>query len=582
MTEKESHVALLKDIIENKAITTVFQPIISLKDGTIYGYEALSRGPAGSSMHNPEMMFQTAREHGCLWDLELVCRTCALESAYQSKNDLKLFLNVNTNIIHDEKFMSGFTKEYIRQFDIDAENIIFEITEKNAIEDMYGFKKTIEHYKNQSYKIAIDDAGAGYSGLNLITDIKPHYIKLDMKLIRDIDKDGIKYSLVKSLYEFSKLANIHLIAEGIETYDELSSLIHIGIHYGQGFFIQPPHGQIKPISEEVINGIVELNSKKYSLYGSHISNLYIGNLANQTKTVNPRVLSDIVYDMFLHNDSLSGICITENDKVLGVITKQDIFSKMSGLYGFNLYQRKPIFSLMQAEFLTVDYKTPIDVVSRLAMSRAEDKLYDFITVTKNEKFYGIVTVKNLLEKTIELEVINAKHQNPLSGLPGNLIIEQYLTNYLSSCEELCALYFDIDNFKSYNDVYGFENGDNIIKLLSNTIQCHIDSDAFIGHIGGDDFIAIIKQESIESICSDIICEFDTEIRKYYNQYDLAKGYITAKNRHGQPENFPIISLSIAAITKAHSEITDMNEFSVHVGEMKRKCKQIPGSVFLLT
>ena len=235
----------LNAVIDNSDIKIVFQPIVSLRDGSVLGYEALSRGPLDTALQNPDALFGVAMECGKLWDLELLCRTKALESACLYGGDIKLFLNVNPYVIHDEKFKSGFTKEYLKNFDFNPENIFFEITEKSALEDSDGFKKTIEHYKRQNYKIAIDDAGAGYSGLNMITDVHPHYIKLDMNLIRDIDKDGYKRVLVKSLYEFCRYANVSLIAEGIETENEMEALIDIGVHYGQGFFIQRPDQQDK-------------------------------------------------------------------------------------------------------------------------------------------------------------------------------------------------------------------------------------------------------------------------------------------------------------------------------------------------
>jgi len=207
-------------IINNKEIKTVFQPIISLRDGNILGHEALSRITCESEIENPDMLFTIAGEYNRLWDLELLCRTTALEAAYKfmvPPYSKKLFLNVNPNIMHDESFKKGFTKGFLMQYKIIPENIIFEITERNVIDDITSFKATIDHYKGQNYKIAIDDTGAGYSGLNLISDVNPNYIKLDMKLIRGVDTDSLKFTIVKGMVEFSKASNTYLIAEGIET-----------------------------------------------------------------------------------------------------------------------------------------------------------------------------------------------------------------------------------------------------------------------------------------------------------------------------------------------------------------------------
>ena len=196
---------MLKEIIDNSDIRSVFQPIVSLRDGSVLGYEALSRGPEGSVLESPEKLFAVAEQNKALWDLERLCRSKALSAMRDSQTGATLFLNVNPNVIEDKKFQKGVTREYLKKYGINPENIIFEITEKCAISNITEFKQIISNYKDQDYKIAIDDAGAGYSGLNLISDVRPHYLKLDMNLIRDIDKDTVKQALVRSMHEFSRI-----------------------------------------------------------------------------------------------------------------------------------------------------------------------------------------------------------------------------------------------------------------------------------------------------------------------------------------------------------------------------------------
>ncbi len=561
------------NIIDKKQIKTVFQPIISLRDTSILGYEALSRLTQNIIIKNPDELFSLATEYNRLWDLELLCRTRALETAHTLLPNEKLFLNVNPNVIHDIKFKEGFTKEYLQKYAMKPENIIFEITERNAIKDIIGFRSTISHYKQQNYKIAIDDAGAGYSGLNLICDVKPHYIKLDMHLIRNIDTDSIKYALVKSMIELSKLSSITLIAEGIETLEELSTLVTLGVEYGQGYFIQKPQETITPIDTSVTNTLKRLNQQRNHLYTKSLSYTYIGNLCKDEKTVAPTTTVEDVYSLFLSTPSLLGVCVVKNKQVVGVVTRTLIATNLSGRYGFSLNQKKPLATLMQTDFLSVDYKTSITTVSNLAMSRETSKLYDFITVTKNDNYLGIVTVKDLLEKAMEVEVTNAKQLNPLSGLPGNLTIDQKLLECLNSPTPFSALYFDLDNFKSYNDVYGFGKGDIMLKLLTRIITTHTPSNGFAGHIGGDDFIMILPFHECNALCQQIISDFDTLVRKCYSPEDLVKGYITSKNRHGISENFPIATLSIAAITNQNTEFNNMNDFSAKLAELKKKCKQ---------
>jgi EAL domain-containing protein (putative c-di-GMP-specific phosphodiesterase class I) len=146
-------------IICNKQIKTVFQPILSLRDGSVLGHEALSRISCESTIKNPEMLFSIASDCKRIWDLELLCRTKAFEAAYELKMPMhtkKLFINVNPNIIYDEKLIKGFTKDFLTQYGITPNDIIFEITERNVINDMDGFKASVNHYKSQEYNIAID------------------------------------------------------------------------------------------------------------------------------------------------------------------------------------------------------------------------------------------------------------------------------------------------------------------------------------------------------------------------------------------------------------------------------------------
>ncbi|WP_222122607.1 bifunctional diguanylate cyclase/phosphodiesterase [Bacillus sp. FJAT-22090] len=471
-------------ILEEKAIQTVFQPIISLQNSQIYGYEALTRGPENTVLENPELLFDYAMKQGQLWELENLCRANALKCANDLNAGGKLFLNVNPNIMNDPKFKEGFTKEFLSYFQIDSDSIVFEITEREAINNLKDFINTIEHYKKQFYQIAIDDVGAGYSGLNVITDVRPHFIKLDMKLIRGIDKDRTKQLLVRSLSEFANYSQIHIIAEGIETKEELRTLIDIGVHFGQGYFIQKPNRNLFPLRDEVKMIINRESTRKNCVSTNRLTDTSIEQIATPLRTISSQMPISNVSSLMETNDSLPGFCIKDGEKLIGVITRNKLHLKFSGPYGYSLYNKKPISAIMSRTFLKVDAGTPIDVVAKTAMKRDPLHLYDFITITKYDNYFGVVTVKDLLEKSMQLEIDYAKHLNPLSELPGNLIIEQQLQQCIDATTNLSVLYLDIDNFKPYNDVYGFEKGDKVIMQLAKILKECCPTDGFVGHIGG--------------------------------------------------------------------------------------------------
>ena len=565
----------LEYIIRNKQIRCVFQPIISLKDGNVLGHEALSRITCESEIASPDMMFNLAGEFNRLWDLELLCRTKALEAAYRfmiPPYSKKLFLNVNPNIMHDENFKKGFTREFLMQYHVEPQNVIFEITERNVILDMGGFLSTIDHYRSQDYKIAIDDAGAGYSGLNLISDVNPSYIKLDMKLIRDINTDKLKYALVKGMVELSKTANINLIAEGIESKEELETLIVLGVQYGQGYFIQMPSSELEDIADVVISTIIITQYKLQHAYINNSAYYAIKSLSAYTGIVSTQVTADFVYNIFQQNSNFFGLCIVENGTTQGIITNEKLSRKMSGHYGFSLYQNKPITELMDRDFLSVEYDTPINTVSYMAMNRKNESLYDFIVVTEEGKYIGTVTIKDLLQKKTEIDVDNAKHLNPLTGLSGNLIIEERLKFCLQSNTKFSIAYIDIDNFKAYNDVYGFEYGDIIIKLLANILRGSIAEEQFVGHIGGDDFVAIIDEYVTDSYFDAIVHQFETEVLRFYHTGDIQNGYIRTVNRHGEVEQYPLLTLT-AVVETNQQHYSDVFELTKLLAKRKQEKKQ---------
>jgi diguanylate cyclase (GGDEF) domain len=571
-------------ILQSGDIRSVFQPIISLKDGELLGYEALSRGPKKSVFENPEKLFEYAKIFGRLWELDLLCRLKALENIAIHNPNFNIFLNVDPNIINDDKFKKGFTKDFVEEFNINPENIIFEITEKNSVIDTQGFKKVIENYKDQGYKIAIDDTGSGYSGLKLITDIHPHFIKLDMNLIRDIDKDGLKYALIKTFYDFCQVTDIKLIAEGIETENELNTLIDIGIDYGQGYFIQKPLDVLPPIDMSLKYHIKARNTKKKELYINKSTTVFVGDICRKCMTVNPSFIGSNILEIFNENPTLYGLPVVDNERLVGLIMKDKFFARLGTQYGFALYNNRPVSILMNNRPLSVDYETTIDTVSKMAVARVDEALYDYIIVTKDTKFYGIVTVKDLLEKTTELEVNYARHLNPLSGLPGNILIEQKLNRYIADTSPFTILYLDINNFKVYNDVYGFENGDRLLQYLASTIVDSVTKcpyNHFIGHIGGDDFIVIIESYEVDDICRSIIEAFDNGIRNFYADSDLESGFIISKNRRGEEEKYSMASLSIAGINNKLKSFKNIYILSEYSSKLKKICKEKSCSFYMI-
>ena len=194
--------------------------------------------------------------------------------------------------------------------------------------------------------------------------------------------------------------------------------------------------------------------------------------------------------------------------------------------------------------------------------------------------YLYYTIKNLGR----LLLIN-RRISPLTGLPGNVQIHAELKKRISNRENFSVLYLDLDNFKAYNDVYGFLKGDEIIKYTADTIvRCvhdYIHEGAFVGHIGGDDFIAIVPILNCDEICKNIIASFDAYVTKFFTEEDVEKGYIEVANRKGIIEQFPLTSISIGVVEADVGRFANMLEIGEVGAQVKHNAKAVMGSIYFI-
>ena len=228
--------------------------------------------------------------------------------------------------------------------------------------------------------------------------------------------------------------------------------------------------------------------------------------------------------------------------------------------------------------------TPIIVVSseternhRIEILKESVEYYIKKPVNAQYLYYTIKNLSRLL--TINRRI------SPLTGLPGNVQIHAELKKRISNHEEFSVLYLDLDNFKAYNDVYGFLKGDEIIKFTADTIiRCihsNITDNAFIGHIGGDDFIAIVPILHCEKLCETIIANFDTEVTKFFTEDDNEKGYIEVANRKGIIEQFSLTSISIGVVEADKNRFSNMLEIGEIGAQVKHVAKSVIGSSYAI-
>jgi diguanylate cyclase (GGDEF)-like protein len=194
--------------------------------------------------------------------------------------------------------------------------------------------------------------------------------------------------------------------------------------------------------------------------------------------------------------------------------------------------------------------------------------------------YLYFTIKNLIRLLSKNRGVS-----PLTGLPGNIQIQAEIKKRILNKENFIVMYFDLDNFKAYNDTYGFLAGDEIIKQTARSIVDNINNKvqnhSFIGHIGGDDFVAIIDSENYEEICQDIIIEFDKVVLDYYTKEDRERGYLKVPNRRNVMEEIPLVSISIGVVVAYNDRFNNALEIGEVGAQVKHLAKLTQGSAYAI-
>jgi diguanylate cyclase (GGDEF)-like protein len=583
--ERALHDELLR-LIRDKKIQPVFQPIVSLADGAIMGYEALARGPVDSPLHMPTALFAVANKNKLLLALEHVCREVAIQQAKMLKPGQQLFLNVTPEVINDPEFRNGRTKQVVLHHGLIPEQVTFEITERTAISDFGNFSRALHHYRRQGYCIAVDDAGAGYSSLQAIAELYPDFIKLDMSIVRDIHNNPFKIAILEALVNLASAMNSKIIAEGVETVDELLTVMKLGVGFAQGYLFARPTNPAGAVAAEALEVIGKFRQKEAGRrerdIGSSLGRV-IGDIIEHVPTVSPETATEQVEARFAAS-SVRGVVVLQGSKPVGLLMKNRLYFHLGSYYGVSLYHRRSVELVMDSSPLIVNADLPLEAVSKIAMSRDESTLYDLIIVVQDGRYVGVVSIMNLLNNITQLQVLCAHNSNPLTGLPGNLVIEEQLRRLLAHDLKFAVLYIDLNNFKAYNDKYGFEKGDKVLlmtaEILSRSLASEGQGDDFLGHIGGDDFIIITGPERAEQIAQAIIELFDREITVAYSEEDLKRGSIQVKNRKGKIEQFPITSIAVAGVSNQYKVFNNYWEIPEVAAELKKLAKQQKGSCYV--
>jgi len=229
----------LMRLIESESVHTVYQPVVDMVDRRVIGFEALTRPPQ-KQFSSPELLFKAAHREGVLWPLERICRQRALENIPALKDDQLLFLNTEPESIFDPALRQDTFLRQLENVGLDPAHVVLEVTEHAAVEDFVTLRRALHEIRDMGFRLAMDDVGSGYAGLQAIAEMRPDFLKIDMTLVRGVHQDAFKRELIATIRRFADSTGIILVAEGVEQIAELESLAEVGVRCAQGYLFARP------------------------------------------------------------------------------------------------------------------------------------------------------------------------------------------------------------------------------------------------------------------------------------------------------------------------------------------------------
>lgn len=564
----------LHSIIQDQLLSVVFQPIIDNTKSDIFGYEALIRGPIRTELHSPVALFEEAKSQGRLVELEFLCRKLSIIKFKELNLPGKLFLNASPDTLFQPDFQSGQTLKLLNKIGLPPCRVVIELTEHSPLENYDQVRSALKHYKDMGFELAMDDLGSGYSGLRMWYELRPDFVKIDRHFMCNIHDDKVKQQFVLSIKNIANELSCKVIAEGIEKEEEFRFIESIALPFSQGFYFSRPEiSPMRSISKHYFN-----NNQLTTKSNRFVPSKRISDLIQHLEPINTSETIEHCANLFNKTPDLDSIPVLENNKPVGLIRRNSLTNLFFLKYGRELAGQNTISSLIDREVLMLEDELSIEQSSILIGKKTRSKKALEFIIIKDGKYQGIGSIIDLLKEVSNLQINNARYANPLSLLPGNVPISKRLNFLLKQQVSFTICYIDLDNFKPYNDCYGYEKGDQIILGLSDILkECITDKNDFIGHIGGDDFIFISSTENWKSQCTKLLDKFSEWVRHRYLPEDVLQGGISSQDRAGKKQFYPLLSLSIGCVCLPPPICKTHHDVAVLATYAKSMAKKIKGN-----
>jgi diguanylate cyclase (GGDEF)-like protein len=569
----------VRDLIEARQLVPHFQPIIDLTDGAVHAHEALVRTPQGCAWPNPDALFAAAREQGETEALEVECIRLALSQWQGLSTPGRLFLNISATTLMKvlaqmdiERILAVASKGRLRGSDI-----VVELTEHEHVKDFDTLLSSVRRLRRHSIAVALDDFGDGRSSLRLWSELKPEIVKIDKYFTHELPSRPEKVQTLRALMQISQTLGASLVAEGVETAEELRLLRDLGIPFGQGWLLGRPAAQ--PVPSTLPQAQEVIRSKELAVIPerrrSTQQRATPWTMLEEVPALPPATTNEQLFARLSADESLFALAIVDPEqRPLGLVSRQAFIARYAKPYFPELFGRKSCLLFANQSPRTVDLHADIDALTEVLTSEDQRYLTEGFVITELGRYRGLGSGEKLVRRVTEARIEAARHANPLTLLPGNIPLTQHIERLLASGREFVACYGDLNQFKPFNDIYGYWRGDEMILLAARCFTAHAEPTRdFLGHVGGDDFVVLFQSHDWEARCEAVVREFNEQARALYDDPAREAGGVMAEDRHGTLRFHALVTLSIGACrVNANTRATAEQVASCAAGA-KHKAKQ---------
>ncbi len=533
-------------------MTHAFQPVVNVHSGVCFGYEALLRGWENAGFASIADVFDEAFRDGVLYAVELALRDKAIArfARITGCESRKLFYNLDNRFIELPDFQPGGTARVLENHGVPSTALILEVSERHDVDGGRNLERIFAVYRKQGYRLALDDYGVGFSQLRMLYYCEPDIIKMDRFFISGIQHDRKKEMLVGQLVSMAHLMGSTVVAEGVETEDEYFVCKRLGCDLIQGFLVQHPSEDLAALLPRYPE--IELLSSRERRHTGSDSALVSARL----KTVEPLNVTASLTEAFgyfrEHQDTPFVPVVDNAGQPCGLIRESDFKAFAYSLYGRELLRNPSVDHRLQRFIRRCPTVSLWDSVERILEAFSASENRDGLIVVDSMRYVGLLDGLALLEMLNEKNTVAARDQNPLTQMPGNNAIYRHASQAMGCGDRpFVFFYFDFDNFKPFNDIFGFRQGDRAILLFADILRkTLIGRNWFLGHVGGDDFFAAahgISRDEALDLVRKVTARFCSEITAFYDPESRARGHLEGVDRNGTKRSFPLMTVSIAML-----------------------------------